>query len=39
VQILEFSDDALRVSFRIKNSGEATFSIKREAFLRAMLKS
>lgn len=39
VQILEFGGDAVLVSYRIKNSGEATFSIRRDAFLRALLKS
>ena len=39
VQILEFSGDAVQVSYRIKNSGEALFSIKRESFLRAVSKS
>jgi hypothetical protein len=39
VQILEYRDDAMKVSYRIKNSGEATFSIRRESFLRAVLKS
>jgi hypothetical protein len=39
VQILEFRDDSVQVTYRIKNSGEATFSIRREAFVRAVLKS
>jgi hypothetical protein len=39
VQILEYRDDAMKVSYRIKNSGEATFSIRRESFVRAVLKS
>jgi hypothetical protein len=39
VQILEFGNDAMLVSYRIKNSGEATFSIRRESFVRAVLKS
>lgn len=39
VQILEFGNDTVQVSYRIKNSGEATFSIRRESFLRAELKS
>lgn len=39
VQILAFDNDAVQVSYRIKNSGEALFSIKRESFMRAVLKS
>lgn len=39
VTILEFGNDAVQVSYRIKNSGEAVFSIKRESFVRAVVKS